>query len=128
MNMDDENYSGKQTTLADLKNEIQKSEENKKQNSIYRVIEDGKTAMLELTGKIFERQAEYEGKKTDKIGFEISEQTPNGKNKIFEISKHSKIAVQLIELLTTNEKWPYRLYLKRKGIEKNTRYEIIDMS
>ena len=120
-------YSGVETTLAELASQQEAMRKEAQALSVWKSIDDGKTARLSFTGRVFKREAQFEGGTSLKLGFELSEKTPDGVNKIFEVGNKSSLAREIIQRLRAAKQYPVELLIKRKGVGRDTRYEVIDL-
>ena len=114
-------YTGTETSLDALEQGMAQAEREQKKNSLWRSIENGKTATLNFTGRVFQREAEYENGKTLKLDFELTEKTLEGKNKLFSVGAKSKVARSIAKNLRAGAR---TMLLSRDGEGKATTYKV----
>lgn len=114
-------YAGTETSLDELEKEEAQRDAEQRKISVWRQIEDGKTATLVFTGKVFKREAQYENGKSLKLDFELEERTPEGKNKLFSVGSQSKVAVAIRKNLKAGNR---TMLLSREGTGKATTYKV----
>ena len=123
---ENENMNGneKQRSLEDLQAELDQQQREAAQNSRFRQIQPGKTAILAFTGKVFERQAQINDSPVTKLDFELTEKTPGGINKVFSVSAKSATARALVHLLRASK---LTISISRKGEGLATRYHVSEV-
>lgn len=123
---ENENMNGneKQRSLEDLAAELDQQQKEAAQNSKFRQIQDGKTAILTFTGRVFQREAQINNSPVVKLDFELTEKTPNGINKVFSVSAKSVTARSLVHLLKAGKKV---LSISRQGEGTSTRYTVSEV-
>lgn len=114
-------YGGIETDMQQVLLEMQQQDEEAKKNSRWRQIANGKTATLRFTGRIFKRDAQYEGGTSAKLDFELEEKTGEGKNKLFSTGSKSRVARVIAQNIKTGN---LTMLLSREGEGKNTTYKV----
>ena len=118
------NGNEKQRSLEDLAAELDQQQKEAAQNSKFRQIQDGKTAILTFTGRVFQREAQINNSPVTKLDFELTEKTPNGINKVFSVSAKSVTARSLVHLLKAGKRM---MSINRKGEGTSTRYTVSEV-
>jgi hypothetical protein len=115
---------GVQKSLEELSKELEEQKKLAAQNSRFRVIQPGKTAILYFTGRVFERTAQINDSEVVKLDFELAEKTPEGINKIFSVSNKSATARALVSLLKVAK---LTISISREGEGLATRYHVSEV-
>lgn len=120
-------YDGVEANLDDIAKQQEEDKKKAQADSRWRSIEDGKTAQMQWTGKVYRREASYEGNLMQKIGAELVEKNPKGESRVFEVGAKSSAARDMIRIIRkakAENKLPVTVFVKRKGMGAATRYEI----
>ena len=115
---------GVQISPAQMQKQLDEQKKEQQQNSRFRQIDPGKTALLKFTGNAFEREVTYEGKIIKKFDFELEDKTPSGVNKVFSVGSKSAAARELVKLLLAGKRL---LSVGRTGEKESTRYTISEV-
>jgi hypothetical protein len=115
---------GKQKSLDELQQELDEAKKEAQKNSRFRVIMPGKTAILNFTGKVYERTARINDAEAIKLDFELQEKTSDGINKVFSVSNKSATARALVTLLKSGK---LTLSISREGEGLATRYRVSEV-
>ena len=115
---------GKQKSLDELQKELDEQKKAAMQNSRFRVIQPGKTAILNFTGKVYERQAQIADAEVVKLDFELQEKTTDGVPKVFSIGNKSATARSLVTLLKAGK---LTISITREGEGLSTRYHVSEV-
>lgn len=115
---------GKQRGLDELQQELDEAKKEAQKNSRFRVIMPGKTAILNFTGKVYERTARINDAEAIKLDFELQEKTSDGINKVFSVSNKSATARALVTLLKSGK---LTLSISREGEGLATRYRVSEV-
>ena len=119
--MEEQKEIGKQRGLDELQKELEEQRKAIAQNSRFRTIQPGKTAILAFTGRVFERTAQINDSEVVKLDFELSDMTPDGQNKVFSVGNKSATAAKLVSLLKAGKKI---VSITREGEGLATRYRV----
>lgn len=119
--MEEQIEIGKQRGLDELQKELEEQRKAIAQNSRFRTIQPGKTAILTFTGRVFERTAQINDSEVVKLDFELSDMTPDGQNKVFSVGNKSATAAKLVSLLKAGKKI---VSITREGEGLATRYRV----
>jgi hypothetical protein len=115
---------GKQKSLDELQQELEDAKKEAKKNSRFRVIMPGKTAILNFTGRVFERTAQINDSEVTKLDFELAEKTPDGIPKVFSVGSKSATARALVVLLKAGK---LMVSISREGEGLATRYRVSEV-
>ncbi len=114
-------YAGREVSLDEVEAEQVAAQREMSKNSRWRTIETGKVAQLSFTGKVYKREAEYDNGKSMKLDFELTDVTPEGKNKLFSVGSTSKVASAIRKNLKQGHT---TMFLSRDGEGKQTKYTV----
>lgn len=123
-------YDGQEVALNDLKAQMEQQRKEAMKGSRFRQIEDGKTAQLSFTGKLFKRTStgtDEKGNayKADKIDLELNDKVAEGKdagkNKLFSVGAKNRV---VFEILGNIEKGRTTMLISRTGTGKGTKYSV----
>ena len=115
---------GKQKSLDELQQELEDAKKEAQKNSRFRVIMPGKTAILNFTGRVFERTAQINDSEVTKLDFELAEKTPDGIPKVFSVGSKSATARALVVLLKAGK---LTISITRTGEGLSTRYHVSEV-
>ena len=115
---------GKQKSLDELQQELEDAKKEAQKNSRFRVIMPGKTAILNFTGRVFERTAQINDSEVTKLDFELAEKTPDGIPKVFSVGSKSATARALVVLLKAGK---LMVSITRLGEGLSTRYHVSEV-
>lgn len=115
---------GKQRGLDELQHELDEAKKEAQKNSRFRVIMPGKTAILNFTGRVFERSAQINDSEVTKLDFELAEKTPDGIPKVFSVGSKSATARALVVLLKAGK---LMVSISREGEGLATRYRVSEV-
>ena len=115
---------GKQRGLDELQQELDEAKKEAQKNSRFRVIQPGKTAILNFSGRVFERTAQINDSEVTKLDFELAEKTPDGIPKVFSVGSKSATARALVVLLKAGK---LMVSISREGEGLATRYHVSEV-
>jgi hypothetical protein len=124
------NYGGQEADIDALLAQQEADRKAKQASSVYRTIDPGKAARLDLTLKVFTRMAQFQNGTSLKLGAELAEKTPEGKNKVFEVGSTSKAArdiTRIVKAAKTAGKTHVEILVSRTGDGNDTRYAITEI-
>lgn len=122
--MEEQKEIGKQRGLDELQEELEEQRKAIAQNSRFRTIQPGKTAILAFTGRVFERSAQINDSEVTKLDFELAEKTPDGIPKVFSVGSKSATARALVVLLKAGK---LTISITRTGEGLSTRYHVSEV-
>lgn len=126
-------YDGVEAKLDDIEAEIDRVRKEAQKNSRFRQIEDGKTAQLVFTSKVYKRVSKGTDDKgipytADKLDLELEEKVAEGKdagkNKLFSVGAKNSIVRDILAKIKAGQK---TLLISRKGTGKATKYELTSL-
>lgn len=122
--MEEQKEIGKQRGLDELQEELEEQRKAIAQNSRFRTIQPGKTAILAFTGRVFERTAQINDAEVTKLDFELTDRAPDGQNKVFSVGNKSATAAKLVSLLKAGKR---TISITREGEGLATRYRVSEV-